>query len=90
MNTSSSQHLNYLTAARGTFVTEVEDCGAIYGLHDVSFWLPSRQSWVPASDPDKFLIMAEDLDTAKQQFWQRWCQYIITRFNLKYIDIERK
>lgn len=84
----NSQHLNHITAARGTPVREVESDQAVYGYTNISFWIPSIQAWIPTQSPDKFLIIAEDLDTAKIEFWARWKTYCLNRFKLSYIQLE--
>jgi len=81
---------NHITTARGTHTIINENNMVTYGFTDVQFWIPSKQSWIPASqDPDKFLIVAEDFETASSEFWARWKIYMSKRFpSLTYINLE--
>jgi len=85
----TSQILNHITAARGTKYHELDGDHHIIGYKNVQFWIPSLQSWIPARDPDKFLVESTDFNEAWQTFWLKWKKYISTRFpGLTYVSIE--
>ena len=93
MKTNSSI-LNHITSARGERVIEKEDNYVTVGYRNVQFWIPTKQSWITASqDPDKFLICLDipdsDHSVAWTEFYDRWRIYINKRFpGLTYCKIE--
>jgi hypothetical protein len=40
-----------------------------------------------SKDDDKFIIYAEDIATARSEFWSRWAQYVNKAFNRKFVPI---
>jgi len=40
-----------------------------------------------SKDDDKFIVYAEDIATARSEFWSRWAQYVNKAFNRKFVPI---
>lgn len=85
-----SQHLNYVTCARGERVIEHEDDMVTFGFRNMQYWSIKLQQWLPLSeDADKFLITANSFKEATTEFFARWKMYITKRFKLNHVNIER-
>ena len=40
-----------------------------------------------SKDDDKFIVYAENIATARSEFWARWAQYVNKAFNHKFVPI---
>jgi len=81
---------NFITACVGERVIERDEDGWVtFGFKNLRAWLPKDQKHVPLSnDPDKFLVTAENFETASSEFYARWKIYVQRRFKLPYVNIE--
>jgi hypothetical protein len=59
-----------------------------FGFTDLVAYDPATKTTTALSqDPDKFIAYAENLATARSEFWGRWKQYVLTRFNRSFVTI---
>lgn len=63
-----------------------DDSWTTYGFEDLILW--NGKTHISLGSNDKFKVTAEDYETAKSEFWQRWSIFIKRALKLDYVKIE--